>query len=341
MYFRTFLDYSLETMKKTQPAPDFEALTRSVLRALRGKRSQTALSRRLGYSSNVVYRWEAGKRWPNASEWFRLLVKVKAPLGAALGYLGPGLDRVARKAGEPGSEEHQLAVLRSLSDQSSTQLAAATGLPDYSVRRLLRGATQPSLPVFFQLVEATTGRLVPFLEALVPPEALEPLGASYQVSRAQRAIYRKHRWTEALLAALECSDYRAQPAHSVPWLARQLGLPEEEIRGTIEDLLAVGGLVADGKHYRTQPQRTTHMGPDEAALLRQHWAEVVVRGEPEHRRTGYIVFSCSDEGLNEVRRILRQAFADIRTVIGAQTEANRVVLMTTSLAALDKKTLPS
>src|SRR5690606_6604411 len=43
---------------------DFRALSREWVRAMRGPRSQTALSRRLGYRTNVIYRWESGARSP-------------------------------------------------------------------------------------------------------------------------------------------------------------------------------------------------------------------------------------------------------------------------------------
>ena len=145
---------------------NFEDLSRELIRELRGQRSQTALSRRLGYRSNVVYRWEAGKRWPNAAEWFRLLVRVQAPIAEALACLGPDLDRRARKGGPPGSHQHLHTLLSSLSDHSANHLASLTGIPAYSVRRMLRGATQPSLPIFLKLVSVATGRLVPFLEGV-------------------------------------------------------------------------------------------------------------------------------------------------------------------------------
>ena len=50
---------------------DFEALAQQLVRAIRAHRSQTAFSRWLGYKSNVVYTWEAGRRWPTASEFVR------------------------------------------------------------------------------------------------------------------------------------------------------------------------------------------------------------------------------------------------------------------------------
>ena len=37
-----------------------EAIAADLVRALRGGRTQAELSRRLGYRSNIVHRWESG-----------------------------------------------------------------------------------------------------------------------------------------------------------------------------------------------------------------------------------------------------------------------------------------
>jgi len=50
---------------------DTHLLAREFLVSLRGKRSQVAWSRRLGYRSNVAYTWEAGRRFPTVAETFR------------------------------------------------------------------------------------------------------------------------------------------------------------------------------------------------------------------------------------------------------------------------------
>src|SRR5687767_7908210 len=55
---------------------DAAGLVRELVRALRGDRSQTALSRRLGYRSNVLYTWESGRREPSASELFRVVART-------------------------------------------------------------------------------------------------------------------------------------------------------------------------------------------------------------------------------------------------------------------------
>ena len=56
-------------------APDglIQLISAELIRGLRGKRSQAAFSRRLGYKSNIVNRWEAGKAFPSASTFLQIV----------------------------------------------------------------------------------------------------------------------------------------------------------------------------------------------------------------------------------------------------------------------------
>ena len=66
-----------------------ELLSKQLIRALRGRRSQVALSRRMKCKSNVLYTWESGRRWPTAAVFFHLAerVGVDVPKGIA-NFLG-------------------------------------------------------------------------------------------------------------------------------------------------------------------------------------------------------------------------------------------------------------
>jgi hypothetical protein len=55
---------------------DHEAAAKELLRALRGRRSQVAPSRRLKHRSNVLYAWEAGLRAPTATGFLDLAKRV-------------------------------------------------------------------------------------------------------------------------------------------------------------------------------------------------------------------------------------------------------------------------
>src|SRR5687767_1331950 len=60
---------------------DYELSARELVRALRGRRSQTAVRRRLKRNSNVLHAWETGSRYPRASDFLQLLqLSGKSPL---------------------------------------------------------------------------------------------------------------------------------------------------------------------------------------------------------------------------------------------------------------------
>src|SRR5688572_2826368 len=108
---------------------DYELLARQVLRELRGDRSQTAFSRRLGYSSNVAYTWESGRRFPTAAEMFaaagRMGVDVR---GAIEPFLQRHLSQPLREL-DPASSEFTAQLLRELRGTSSIQsLAERAGI---------------------------------------------------------------------------------------------------------------------------------------------------------------------------------------------------------------------
>src|SRR5690348_11594 len=63
---------------------DYPRIAAELLRALRGPRSQTAASRRLGHRSNVLYTWESGRRWPTAARFLRYAERMRVDVRGAL-----------------------------------------------------------------------------------------------------------------------------------------------------------------------------------------------------------------------------------------------------------------
>lgn len=76
------------------PSQDpYVELSRQLLRAVRGRRSQVDLSRRIGYRSNMVYRWEAGECAPSAASFLALCQKQRVDVpGALKGQAEPRLS---------------------------------------------------------------------------------------------------------------------------------------------------------------------------------------------------------------------------------------------------------
>src|SRR5688572_7368412 len=59
---------------------DYPKVARELVRALRGRRSQVAVSKRLGFRTNVLYTWESGRSSPHMGEFLRFAERVgKSP----------------------------------------------------------------------------------------------------------------------------------------------------------------------------------------------------------------------------------------------------------------------
>ena len=150
---------------------DFEQLAKEFCRALRGRRSQVAWSRRLGYRSNVAYSWEKGRRWPTAAEAFRAAERNGTDLDDAL-------RRFFGRACPPWLDSLNLttaAAVAALMDEvrgtaTITSLAKKTGISRYAVSRWLAGTTEPKLPDFFRLFEACSTRLIDLISVLASHE---------------------------------------------------------------------------------------------------------------------------------------------------------------------------
>ena len=87
-------------------AIDHSRLARELVRAIRGKRSQTALSRRLKYKTNMVYLWEAGRAWPSASKFLNAAERTgidvffTEPIADVLGSIAFAAWNIRKRGGE-------------------------------------------------------------------------------------------------------------------------------------------------------------------------------------------------------------------------------------------------
>src|SRR5262245_25890531 len=127
---------------------DFRRAASQLLRALRGRRSQLALSKRLGYRSNVACDWEAGRRFPTAADTLRACARLRIDVDAAFRGFQPACAHALR-AGTSFRVDSWLAELRGSTPVS--QLAARSGYSRYAIGRWLQGRAQPRLPDFLGL----------------------------------------------------------------------------------------------------------------------------------------------------------------------------------------------
>src|SRR5688572_7058746 len=218
---------------------DFEALSSELVRALRGRRSQQAFSRRLGYAANVAYTWEKGRRFPNAGVFLRAAQRVGIDVASRLeSFLGAPLQAA------PSSPAGVAEVLaRASSKRSAIELARAVGAHRSTVARWLDAKAQPRLPELLRWVDATTQRLIEFVALFVDPSELVSTRAAARALAAQRNLAYDVPWSHAILRAIETETYQRSGAHVPGVLARMVGLAPE-LEPALLAQLAAAGLIA-------------------------------------------------------------------------------------------------
>ena len=228
---------------------DFDRIARELIRALRGKRSQTAFSRRLGYKSNVAYAWESGKRSPTASEALRAAAKsgvdVRLALRSFYRQEPAWLTAVA-----PATPQGVAAFLRDLRGDTPLQrVAHGSGLSRFAVGRALSGASEPKFGDFLRLVDATVLRALDLCACFVDPSQLPSARTAWARLEAQRRLADAQPYTQAVSRALEIAAYQALPAHVDGWVAERLSIPLAAERASLEALAAAGQIAWDGVRW--------------------------------------------------------------------------------------------
>jgi transcriptional regulator with XRE-family HTH domain len=322
---------------------DHETLARQLIRTLRGKRSQVALSRRLGCHSNVLYAWESGRRWPTAATFLRLAQLVRVPLSERLGEFLGGLPPALSAAdwAEPSATAALLEHLRG--GTTIVELARRVGTNRVSVSRWLKGSAEPRLPDFLRMIEGASLRLLDFIAVFTSPAELPEASAAWQVLEAQRRVAYELPWSHAVMRVLELEDYRALPAHEPGWIAARLGIPREEEQRCL-DALAASHLIRRRRQHWIVTQVLavdTRRNPEAGRSLKRHWAAVGQQRLPELEPSGedlfsYNLFTIAERDWPSFRELHIAYYQELRHLVASSNPSERVVLVNLQLLRLDR-----
>jgi transcriptional regulator with XRE-family HTH domain len=308
---------------------DYEAVSQDLVRALRGDRSQTAFARRLGYRSNAVYTWEAGKRFPTGSVFLRAAGRVGVDVpGALRAFLRADPPWLAA---DPATPEGVAALLCDLrGDVPLGPLAARAGRSRFAVSRWLKGQAEPRLPDLLRMVEATSLRALDFVGLFADPERLPSTAAAWERLATARTLAWSNPWSQVVLLALELAPYRALPVHDDGWLAARVGLEVDAVAAALDALVRAGQVVHDGVRYRPVAiQAVDVRSPVVGSALKRFWVDVarqrLADGAPG--AWSYNVFAVSEADLQRLEEMQRAHYRAIRALVAESSPAERVVLI--------------
>jgi hypothetical protein len=308
------------------------------LRALRGRRSQVAFSRRLGYRSNIAYRWESARCFPSASGTLTMVAALGGDVSASLSSFyrstPPWLSEL-----DPCSVAGVARLLQDLRGESTlVELARRTGFSRFALTRWSRGKADPTLPEFLTLIEYTSRRVLDFVAAFTDPEALPSARRAWRLlSGARQAAYAEP-WSHAVLRALELDEYRALPRHEPGWIARRLGIAEALELTSLDVLRRSGQIRRTAQRYEPTGLRSvdTRADPERARELRARWASVGV----ERLRAGaegvlsYNLGMVSRADLKQLEQLQRAHYRKLVNVIAESSPGECVVLYAAQLLEL-------
>lgn len=329
-------------MTGSSPEFDYERLAAELMRALRGRLSQEAFARRLGCRSHAVYTWEAGRNFLTAARMFAAAARVGVDPRAAL-------QRFYRRppgwleAADPGRPETVARVLDDLRGTTAiTTVADTIGRSRFAVARWLRGQSEPRLPDFLRLLEATSLRLLDFVSCLVDPAQVPCIAERHRDLEATRRAAYELPWSQAFLRALELSDYQALPAHEPGWLARRLGMSRDEEDRSLQLLSDAGQIELHEGRYRPTLVSVVDTRQDSEAAwrLRRFFSMAAaerLRGAPDHASaSAYNLFGVSRADLARLHELQRAYFRQMRAIIAESEPVETIVLANMQLVVLSE-----
>jgi DNA-binding phage protein len=290
----------------TAESIDFEQVASELIRALRGKRSCAELSRRAGYRSNIVQRWERGRSWPTAATYLRLHTRFRRSASWIEQYFH---TQPAWAAGiEAHSPEAVAAFLRAL--RGKTPLLRVAELAErnrYSVARWMDGSTEPRLPDFLRVVQACSRRLVDLVAALEDPEQIPSLRARWHHQQLSRKAAYELPWSHAVLRGLELADCPRERDEQESFLARKLGIERAQVQESLQVLLATAQIkrVRSGFAPRVVESIDVGADPERAHALRVAWTSTALQRLSEKKAGKFVwtVFAVSKTDLARIHAL--------------------------------------
>ncbi|MBX2802577.1 MAG: DUF4423 domain-containing protein [Myxococcales bacterium] len=323
---------------------DYEAMASQLLRAVRGRRSQVAFSRRLGYASNVAYTWESGRRWPTASTFLHALQRTGVDVPTVLTTFAlppqPGAPRAAST--QLDGPDRVAAFLQALKGNASVrEIALRAGRSRFAVSRWLKGQAEPRLPDLLRVVQAMSLRVLDLVAQLVDPAELPSTRRAWRRLEATRALARASPWAQAVLLALELDSYRDTPSHDDAWLADHLRIHPGHVTDAIGMLLQTGQISRRGDHYVPVVIQAVDVGPTPSGpsphALKAHWSEVALQRlrEGAPGLFSYNLVVVSEHDLAQIEALQRAHYRAIRALVADSEPAERLVLLNLQTVPID------
>jgi len=305
----------------------YQSIQTDLLKALRGRLSQSHFSKKLGFHSNKIHRWETGQTVLSWSDFCDLCHALKLPLVEACRisfcYDGPVTDTKAL-----------LALL--LGERKLSELAEQMKVSRSLISRWRSGKVEPSFIQMIQIIHMGFSSLPEFIARLMPIEKAPSLLAELAREREEKELHYRYPWIAALLLLIRTVEYDRLPAHQEGFLSKKLGITLEEERRLVEKLLSIGAIHKEkGREIYEPSARSLNVSGDEEGnrRIREYWTDrclkTIKKGLPTRDRNswGYMVLNTSPKTYGQIRERYIAFYQDIHNIIQSSTEPSEDVYL--------------
>ena len=308
--------------------------SKEIVRAIRGKRSQVAFSRRIGYQSNVAADWEGGYRFPTIAKVLHAMTRVGIDVTASFEAFHAD-SAPAFKVGLPK-------WFRTLKGRTSQgDIAQSAGYSRHQVRRWLSGEAEPRLPQFLALINALTGRAPDWVACFVDINQVPTLSTQYNTARIAARLAYDQPWSAAIRMIINSEGYKAKPTDD--YLSQSLGVSISNLEAPIDALIQSGLAKRSGSRLIPLSTFTSDLKGDaeDRRRLKAHWAQVAADRLAHPRSDDLVSLNLailSKADLARVRQLQRDYFRELRNIIAASEPEESAVLVLMQVLSLTPET---
>jgi hypothetical protein len=316
---------------------NYSKLRQEVLCALRGKFSQSIVSKRLGFNFNQVYRWENSRTkmsWLDFVDFAETCRRdLHRPFHHTLGY--------------KGSIRNSQALIQFLfGTDSATKIANKSGRPQRLTRNWMSGKSIPSFEDILEFIDRFQICLPEVVGTLTDISQIPSLKSVYEKLKLQKDLIYQYPQADALLAALLTEEYQALPKHQSGVLARFCGLSMNEEIQVLTAMEQVGLVMRENELFKPSHTPIDTQGNYRGSIqLRKYWAKRFLAfldhfHPPQPRSlTGYYLFALSDEAEKEINQAYYDFLAKAKTLFTSDTGSRkRVKLVSAQVLDLEEST---
>lgn len=251
-------------MKSTNTSP-WSRLAQSIVREIRGNRSQNELNNAFGLGFNQVHRWETGRKRILWREFARLCEICEIPLEAVC-------KNILRL--QSAVYQSDLFLQNLITQDDIEAFSKRYGIGNQIVRRWRAGVSELTLEGALQALEFRMHSVVPLLGNLLDISKLTELKHINETESARRELFYSHPAFAILLTTLHLDEVRNAPNHSIEFLKRFITIDSSYLRILLNLGVEKGILKNVGGRYECPNLAFSLRANSERVLdFYQYWTE--------------------------------------------------------------------